>query len=86
MAPRLGTVTTFVLVPGAFHGGWVWAPVAKELQRRGHQAIPLTLTGLGDLKDLLSPDIGVDTHVDDVVRTLVSRDLCDVTLVLHSYS
>lgn len=79
-------MTTFVLVPGAFHGGWVWAPVAEELQRRGHQAIPLTLTGLGDLKGLLSPDIGVDTHVDDVVRSLVSRDLTDVTLVLHSYS
>ena len=86
MAPTLDTVTTFVLVPGAFHGGWVWAPVAEELQRRGHQAIALTLTGLGDLKGLLSPDVGVDTHVDDVVRSLVSRDLTDVTLVLHSYS
>lgn len=79
-------MTTFVLVPGAFHGGWVWAPVADELQRRGHQAIPMTLTGLGDLNDLLSPEIGVNTHVDDVVRTVVSRDLTKVTLVLHSYS
>ena len=79
-------MSTFVLVPGAFHGGWVWVPVAEELQRRGHQAVPITLTGLGDLKDLLSPDIGVNTHIDDVVRTLVSRDLTEVTLVLHSYS
>ncbi|MBM3687931.1 MAG: alpha/beta hydrolase, partial [Actinobacteria bacterium] len=52
-------MSTFVLVPGAFHGGWVWTPVAEELQRRGHQAVPLTLTGLGDLKHLLSPDVGV---------------------------
>lgn len=79
-------VSTFVLVPGAFHGGWVWEPVAEELQRRGHQAVPMTLTGLGDLKDLLSPDIGVHTHINDVIRTLVSRDLTEVTLVLHSYS
>ena len=86
MPPTLGIVTTFVLVPGAFHGGWVWEPVAEELRHRGHQAIPLTLTGLGDLEGLLSPDIGVNTHIDDVVRTLVSLDLNDVTLVLHSYS
>lgn len=79
-------VTTFVLVPGAFHGGWVWAPVADELQRRGHRAIPLTLTGLGERKDLLSPGVGVDTQVCDVVDTLVYEDLTDVTLVLHSYS
>jgi pimeloyl-ACP methyl ester carboxylesterase len=79
-------VSTFLLVPGAFHGGWVWEPVAEELQRCGHQAIPMTLTGLGELRDLLSPDIGVDTHIDDVIRTLVSRDLTEVTLVLHSYS
>lgn len=77
---------TFVLVPGAFHGGWVWEPVAEELQRRGHRAVPMTLTGLGELKGLLSPDVGVTTHVDDVVRTLVSGSLTEVTLVLHSYS
>lgn len=79
-------MTTFILVPGAFHGGWVWAPVADELQRRGHRAVPITLTGLGERKDLLSPDVGVDTHVADVVDALVSGDLTDVTLVLHSYS
>lgn len=82
----MARVSTFVLVPGAFHGGWVWTPVAEELQRRGHQAVPLTLTGLGDLKHLLSPDVGVTTHIDDVVRALFSGDLRDVTLVLHSYS
>ena len=79
-------VTTFVLVPGAFHGGWVWDPVADELQRRGHRAIPMTLTGLGERKDLLSPEVGVDTHVADVVDAVISQDLTDVTLVLHSYS
>ena len=64
----------------------MWEPVAEELRRRGHLAVPMTLTGLGDLKDLLSPDIGVNTHVDDVIRTVVGRDLTEVTLVLHSYS
>lgn len=64
----------------------MWVPVAEELRRRGHQAIPITLTGLGELKDLLSPDIGVGTHIDDVLRAVISRDLTEVTLVLHSYS
>ncbi|MEX1209724.1 MAG: alpha/beta hydrolase family protein [Candidatus Nanopelagicales bacterium] len=79
-------MSTFVLVPGAFHGGWVWAPVAEELQRRGHSALPVTLTGLGERRHLASPEVGVDTHIADVVNTLVYRDLSDVTLVLHSYS
>jgi len=84
--PRFAGVSTFVLVPGAFHGGWAWAPVAEELQRRGHIAIPVTLTGLGERKHLLSPSVNVETHIDDIVNTLVYRDLTDVTLVLHSYS
>ena len=79
-------MTTFVLVPGAFHGGWAWEPVAALLAARGHRALPLTLTGLGERKHLLTPHIGVDTHVDDVVNTLVYRDLTEVTLVFHSYS
>ncbi|TEX44469.1 MAG: hypothetical protein B7C55_14920 [Actinomycetales bacterium mxb001] len=79
-------MSTFVLVPGAFHGAWVWTPVAEELQRRGHRAFPITLSGLAERKDLLSPDIGVDTHIADVVNTVTSHDLTNVTLVLHSYS
>lgn len=79
-------MATFVLVPGAFHGGWVWEPVARLLRERGHEAIAITLTGLGERKHLLSPSVGVETHIDDVVNTLVYRDLADVTLVLHSYS
>lgn len=79
-------MSTFVLVPGAFHGGWAWVPVADELRRRGHQAHPITLTGLGERKHLLGPEVGVQTHIADVVNTIIYRDLSDVTLVLHSYS
>jgi pimeloyl-ACP methyl ester carboxylesterase len=79
-------VTAYVLVPGAFHGGWAWEPVARLLRERGHPAVPVTLTGLGERRHLLSPSVGVETHVEDVVNTLVYRDLRDVTLVLHSYS
>ena len=83
---RFGDVTTYVLVPGAFHGGWVWSPVADVLRRRGHCAVAVTLTGLGERRHLLSPDLGVDTHITDLVNTIAYRDLSDVTLVLHSYA
>jgi hypothetical protein len=79
-------MSTYVLVPGAFHGGWAWESVARVLEVRGHRAIPLTLTGLGERKHLLTPAVGVDTHIEDVVNSLVYRDLSDVALVLHSYS
>jgi pimeloyl-ACP methyl ester carboxylesterase len=79
-------MTTFVLVAGAFHGAWAWSPVAALLRERGHDTIPITLTGLGERKHLLSPSVGVDTHIADIVNTLVYRDLEDVTLVLHSYA
>lgn len=79
-------MATYVLVPGAFHGGWAWEPVARMLRQRGHIAVPVTLTGLGERKHLLSPSVGVETHIDDIVNTLIYRDLTDVTLVLHSYS
>lgn len=46
----------------------------------------MTLSGLGDRRDELSPAIGVDTHVADVVDAVVSAQSSDVTLVLHSYS
>lgn len=80
------SMSTYVLVPGAFHGGWAWESVARVLEVRGHRAIPLTLTGLGERKHLLTPAVGVDTHIEDVVNSLVYRDLSEVTLVLHSYS
>jgi pimeloyl-ACP methyl ester carboxylesterase len=72
----------FVLVPGAWHAGWVWTPVARRLRAAGHEALTLTLPGQGDGDDTVSvqPEDAVDHIVDEVVR----RDLTDVTLVAHS--
>lgn len=44
-----------------------------------------TLTGLGERAHLLCPDIGLDTHVADIVDLLDQHDLNGVTLVGHSY-
>lgn len=74
----------FLLVPGAWMGAWAWARVITALEREGHDARSITLTGLDGTGH---PDeIDIDTHVDDVLRLLHFRDLTDVVLVGHSYS
>lgn len=76
---------TFLLVPGAWLGGWCWRDVAVQLQRGNHRVIPSTLTGLGERTHLLTPQIGLCAHVADVVSMLHYRNLNDVILVGHSY-
>ncbi len=76
----------FVLVHGAFYGAWCWERVIPLLSTRGHAVHAPTLTGLGERSHLLSPEIGLQTHVEDVVNFLQSRDLREVVLVGHSYS
>ena len=56
---------TFVLVHGAWHGGWCWRRVADRLQSQGHKVFTPTLTGLGERSHLMSPGIGLATHITD---------------------
>jgi pimeloyl-ACP methyl ester carboxylesterase len=78
-------MTTFVLVHGAWHGGWCWRRVADLLERRGHKVFAPTLTGLGERSHLISGSINLDTHITDVVNVLKWEDLGDIVLVGHSY-
>ena len=78
-------MSVFLLVPGAWLGGWCWRDVAARLHSAGHAAIPATLTGLGERAHLIAPHIGLDTHVTDIVGLMHYRDLTAVTLVGHSY-
>ena len=77
--------TSFVVVHGAWGGGWDWWAVDSLLTRRGHRVERVTLTGLGDRVHLASPEIGLDTHVTDVVNRVVWERLDDVVLIGHSY-
>ena len=79
-------MTTFVLVHGAWHGGWCWDRVAPRLREAGHDVHAPTLTGLSERAHLLSPLVGLDTHVEDVVRLVDVLGLVDVVLVGHSYA
>jgi pimeloyl-ACP methyl ester carboxylesterase len=78
-------MATYVLVHGAWAGGWAWGPVARKLRAVGHDVVTPTLTGQGERAHLFTPELGVDTHVRDVVAVLEYEDLADVVLVGHSY-
>jgi pimeloyl-ACP methyl ester carboxylesterase len=79
-------MATFVLVPGAWLGGWAWEPTAGRLRQRGHDVHPVTLTGLGERAHLAAPDVDLETHVADVVDLVRDRGLHDVVLLGHSYA
>lgn len=78
-------MTTFVLIPGAWHGAWTFEPLARQLRAHGHQAFPLTLTGVGDRKHLIGSSVNLDTHIQDVVGVLAEQQVTDAVLVGHSY-
>jgi pimeloyl-ACP methyl ester carboxylesterase len=78
-------MATFVLVHGAWHGGWCWRFVRPLLRRAGHEVFAPSLTGLGERKHLVRPDIDLDTHIEDIVSLLEMEDLRDIVLVGHSY-
>jgi pimeloyl-ACP methyl ester carboxylesterase len=75
----------FVLVHGAWHGGWCWRRVADLLQEKGHKVFTPTLTGLGERSHLLSTNVNLDTHIADIVNLIKWEDLRDISLVAHSY-
>ncbi|MBQ0825970.1 alpha/beta hydrolase [Streptomyces tagetis] len=79
-------MSTFVLLHGAWHGGWAWQRVVPALRAAGHEVHTPTLTGLSDRAHLLTPQVGLSTHVQDVVALLEAHDLRDVVLVGHSYA
>ncbi len=78
-------MANFVLVHGAWHGGWCWQRVRKSLQATGHDVFTPTLTGVGDRSHLTSPQISLETHIDDVVNLIRWESLTNVVLCGHSY-
>ena len=79
-------MSTFVLVPGGFHGGWCYSRVARLLRAAGHEVYTPTLTGLGDRSHLLSEAVNLETHLQDIVNLILWEDLHDVVLGGHSYA
>jgi len=79
-------MATFVVVHGAWGGAWAWNKLVVPMLREAGQTVyAVTLTGLGERSHLASPDVSLDTHIQDVVNVLFYEDLTDVILVGHSY-
>jgi pimeloyl-ACP methyl ester carboxylesterase len=78
--------TTFVLVHGAWHGGWCWRRVVPILRGAGHDVYTPSLTGLGDRAHLSRPEINLDAHIQDIVTLIEMEELDDIVLVGHSYA
>lgn len=78
-------MSTFVLVHGAWHGGWCWDRVRPLLEAEGHRVITPTLTGLAERAHLLTREVNLSMHIDDVVELIRGEDLRDLILAGHSY-
>ncbi|TWV95123.1 alpha/beta fold hydrolase [Chitinophaga pinensis] len=75
----------YVLVHGAWHGGWCWQKVSNILRANGAIVYTPTLSGLGEHKNTLDSTVNLDTHISDIVNLIEMEDLHDVILVGHSY-
>jgi pimeloyl-ACP methyl ester carboxylesterase len=76
---------TIVIVHGAWGGGWAFRRVEALLREKGYNVYRPSLTGLGERVHLASADVGLSTHINDVVNMILFEDLHDVILVGHSY-
>ena len=79
-------MANFVLVHGAWHGGWCWRRVVDALHAQGHRAFAPTLTGVGERAHLMSPLITLETHIGDVLQAIEAEELDDAVLAVHSYA
>ncbi len=78
-------MATFVLVHGAWSGGWGYQKTARLMRAEGHEVYVVTLTGLGERSHLSHPGITLSTHIQDVVNVFEYEDVTDAILVGHSY-
>ena len=78
-------MSTFLVVHGAWTGGWSWKKMRPLMRARGHEVFTPTLTGVGDRAHLARPEIDLSVHVEDILGVLAIEDLRDVILVGHSY-
>jgi pimeloyl-ACP methyl ester carboxylesterase len=76
----------FLLIHGAWHGGWVWNEISEILRYQRYSVSTPTLTGLGEKKHLLSSKITIETFIEDIVNHIVFENLNNIILVGHSFA
>ena len=83
--PQSDSNTTILIVHGAWGGGWSFKKVDEILTKKGANVYRPTLTGLGEKVHLLSEDINLKTHINDIVNVVLYEELTEIILVGHSY-
>ncbi|GAA4555483.1 alpha/beta fold hydrolase [Planotetraspora kaengkrachanensis] len=78
-------MATYVLIHGAWLGGWSWDRVRPALEGAGHRVFAPTLAGMAERRHLAVPDLGLSVHIREIVELLEHQDVTDVILVGHSY-
>jgi pimeloyl-ACP methyl ester carboxylesterase len=73
-------MTTFVLLHGAYQGGWIWQPTAARLRAAGHLVYAPSLDGCAERRHQLRAGITVGTQAAEVAELLFYEDLRDVVL------
>ena len=83
-------MVTFVLVHGAWHGGWCWSKVEPLLRGSSGSVYSPSLTGMGERSHLVgymdAAAMDLDLHIKDVKTLLESEGLERVILVGHAYA
>jgi pimeloyl-ACP methyl ester carboxylesterase len=79
-------MATFVLLHSGWCGGWIWKDVAQHLRTKGHDVYSPSLTGHGERVHLSSPEVRLETQIQDICGVLQYEDLHDVILIGHSGS
>lgn len=79
-------MANFLLVHGAWHGGWCWRDVVPQLTGAGHRVHAVTLTGVGERMHLMTPAITLETHITDVANAIEMEEMDRIVLVVHSYA
>lgn len=78
-------MANFVLVHGAWHGGWCYRDSAAALRKAGHNVFTPTHTGVGERAHQAHESITLETHVRDVLGCIEAEELDDIILCGHSY-
>src|SRR3954463_10808755 len=76
---------TYVIVHGAWGGGWDWRTIDSMLTSKGNRVYRPSLTGLGERVHLATQATDLTTHITDIVNVIKFENLHDVVLVGHSY-
>ena len=78
-------MTTYVLIPGACHGGWCFDDLAAALRAEGHRVLTPTLTGVAERAHLAHAGVNLETHIADVIAEMQAQHVTDAVLAGHSY-